>query len=207
MMRVLQGILAALCMALSPLQAHAGGVERLQQFLADTQSLRADFVQTVLARSGRSPQQSSGRMALQKPGKFRWQIEKPFPQLMVGDGQKVWLYDPDLKQATHRKMDQALGSTPAALLVGGQSWQKAFTLKELGEQDGLEWVEATPKNTDSGFTRIKLGFAGAELRALETQDHFGQTTRLNFLRIERNPALPSDLFKFIPPAGVDVLAG
>lgn len=187
--------------------AHAGGVERLQAFLVNTQSLRADFVQTVLPRSGRAQLSSSGRIALQRPGKFRWQIEKPFPQLMVGDGQKIWLYDPDLKQATHRKMDQAIGSTPAALLAGGRSWQKAFSLKELGEQEGLEWVEATPKNTDSGFTRIKLGFAGMELRVLETQDHFGQTTRLNFLRIEQNPNLPSDLFKFTPPAGVDVLAG
>lgn len=205
-MRIFQGVFAALCISWA-LPAEAGGVDRLQQFLADTQGFRADFVQTVLPRSGRAQQTSSGRMVLQKPGKFRWQIEKPFPQLMVGDGQKVWLYDPDLKQATHRKMDQALGSTPAALLAGGQSWQKAFTLKEQGEQDGLEWVEAIPKNTDSGFTRIKLGFAGAELRVLETQDHFGQTTRLNFLRIERNPQLPSDLFKFTPPAGVDVLAG
>lgn len=189
--------------------AFAGGIERLQQFSRTTQSLRADFVQTVMPRAGRTPKQSSGRMALSKPGKFRWQIEKPYPQLMVGDGKTVWMYDPDLKQATRRRMDQTFGSTPAAFLAGGQSLDKTFTVRELGPEDGvqagLEWVEAVPRNSDGGFARMRLGFVGDELRMLEMLDNFGQTTRLNFLHIERNPAIAAEQFRFVPPAGVDVL--
>lgn len=203
--QVLRGLVVILLLV-SWMPVHAGGVEDLQRFLDETQTLRAEFMQTVQSRSGRNPLQSFGRITLQKPGKFHWQIEKPFPQLMVSDGQKIWLYDPDLKQATHRKIDQALGSTPAALLIGGQTWQKYFRLKYLGKSDGLEWAEAIPKNTESGFTHIKLGFSGGELRVLETEDHFGQTTRLDLLRIERNPILPPNLFKFIPPSGIDVLS-
>lgn len=190
--------------------AWGGGIERLAQFTREVKTLRADFVQTVLPKAGRTPKQSSGHMALSKPGKFRWQIEKPYPQLMVGDGKTVWMYDPDLKQATRRRMDQTFGGTPAAVLVGGQSLEKAFKLRNLGPNDGvsaeLEWVELLPRNSDSGFAKMQLGFVGDDLRTLEMLDNFGQTTRLNFLRIQRNPPISPDQFRFTPPAGVDVLS-
>lgn len=189
--------------------AFAGGIDRLRQFVSETQTLRADFVQTVMPKAGRSPKQSNGRMAFSRPGKFRWQIEKPFPQLMVGDGKQVWMYDPDLKQATKRRMDQTVGGTPAAFLAGGKDLDKAFKLRDLGVTDGVqagfEWVEAIPRNSDGGFSAMRLGFVGTELRVLEMQDNFGQTTRLNFLHIERNPAIAADQFRFVPPPGVDVL--
>ncbi|HJW26549.1 MAG TPA: outer membrane lipoprotein chaperone LolA, partial [Rhodocyclaceae bacterium] len=170
-----------------------------------TRTLRADFSQTVVGKAGRKPQQSSGTLAISRPGKLRWEIQKPYPQLMVGDGDKFWIYDPELKQVTVRKMGQAIGSTPAALLSGSTDLEKNFALKEGGEVEGLNWVEALPKSSDSGFEKVRLGFAGNELKAMELLDNFGQTTQVRFSRIERNPALPATLFKFTPPAGADVV--
>lgn len=203
---------AALCLTAVQM-SHAAAIEKLHHFLDSTKTLRAEFAQIVVAKNGKKPQQSTGIVLLSRPGKFRWQIEKPYAQLLVGDGEKVWIYDPDLRQVTVKKVDAALGSTPAALLVGEASGknggksalEKNFTLREAGEREGLEWVEATPKTPDSGFEKLQLGFEGNDLKAMELSDNFGQTTSLLFLRLENNPSLASNLFRFTPPAGVDVL--
>ncbi|PKO37741.1 MAG: outer membrane lipoprotein carrier protein LolA, partial [Betaproteobacteria bacterium HGW-Betaproteobacteria-6] len=121
------------------------------------------------------------------------------------DGEKVWIHDPDLQQVTVRKVGQAIGGSPAALLSGSNELEKNFTLKEAGEAEGMAWVEATSKAGDSGFEAVRLGFAGKDLKAMELQDSFGQTTLIRFTRIERNPALPAATFKFVPPAGTDVV--
>lgn len=192
-------------LALAPALAWAGAVEQVRHYLDSTRTLRADFSQTVVGKAGRKPQHSSGTLAISRPGKLRWEIQKPYPQLMVGDGDKFWIYDPELKQVTVRKMGQAIGSTPAALLSGSTDLEKNFALKEGGEVEGLNWVEALPKSSDSGFEKVRLGFAGNELKAMELLDNFGQTTQVRFSRIERNPALPATLFKFTPPAGADVV--
>ena len=189
--------------------ANATAIEKLRQFLETTHSMRADFSQIVVARNGKKPQQSSGVMMFSRPGKFRWQIAKPYEQLLVGDGEKVWIYDPDLRQVTVRQMNAALGSTPAALLVGAagdkSTLDKNFSLRETGEREGLEWLEATPKSTDSGFDKLSLGFSGGDLKAMELHDNFGQTTTLIFSNAEKNPALAPSLFRFEPPAGADVI--
>ncbi len=195
-------LLAAMCLSAS---AHAGAIDKLHRFLETTKTLRADFAQIVVAKSGKRPQQSIGVMMISRPGKFRWQIDKPYSQLLVGDGEKIWMYDPDLRQVTVKKMDAALGSTPAALLVGGSTLEKNFTLRELGEREGMEWLEATPKSPDSGFEKLHLGFAGEDLKAMELFDNFGQTTSLAFVNMQRNPALPAANFRFVPPAGADVI--
>jgi outer membrane lipoprotein carrier protein len=193
--------------------AHAGAIDRLHHFLETTKTVRADFAQIVVAKNGKRPQQSSGVMMFSRPGKFRWQIERPYSQLLVGDGEKVWIYDPDLRQVTVKKVGVALGSSPVALLVGdgdgkngGKSaLEKNFTLREAGEREGLEWLEAIPKSPDSGFERLQMGFAGSDLKAMELFDNFGQTTTLFFAHLERNPQLAPALFRFTPPAGVDVI--
>ena len=189
--------------------AHAGAIDNLHRFLETTKTVRADFVQIVVAKNGKKPQQSAGVMMFSRPGKFRWKIEKPYSQLLVGDGEKVWIYDSDLRQVTVRKVDAALGSTPAALLVGESSGKNAleknFTLREVGEREGLEWLEAIPKSSDSGFEKLQMGFAGNDLKAMELYDNFGQTTSLYFTHLERNPQLAPALFRFTPPAGVDVI--
>ena len=194
----------ALCLLVAPL-AHAGAIDKLHRFLETTKTLRADFAQIVVAKNGKKPQQSIGVMMISRPGKFRWQIDKPYEQLLVGDGDKVWIFDPDLRQVTVKKFDAALGSTPAALLVGGNALDKNFTLREAGEREGLEWLEAIPKGSDSGFEKLQLGFAGNDLKAMELSDNFGQTTSLLFSRLERNPQIAPALFRFVPPAGVDVI--
>jgi outer membrane lipoprotein carrier protein len=191
--------------AVWPLLAGAGAVDQLHRFLTDTRTLKADFTQAVVARSGRKPQQSSGTLAISRPGKLRWDIQKPYPQLVVGDGEKIWIHDPELKQVTVRKAGQAISGSPAALLAGSNELERDFILREAGEADGLAWVEATPRQNERGFEKVRLGFAGSELRAMELYDNFGQTTHIRFSRIERNPVLPASTFRFIPPPGADVI--
>ena len=188
-----------------PWSVQAGAIEQLHQFLQSTKTLKAEFAQTVIAKNGRKPQQSSGQVAISRPGKLRWDIQKPYPQLVVGDGEKIWIYDPELKQVTVRKAGQAIGGSPAALLAGNNELEKNFNLSEAGESEGFNWVEAIAKADDSGFEKIRLGLVGSDLRAMELYDNFGQTTLIRFSRLERNTTLPATTFKFTPPAGVDVV--
>ena len=213
--RFLSLVSASLCLCASLLisDAHAGAIDKLHSFFETTRSMRADFAQIVVAKNGKRPQQSTGVMMFSRPGKFRWQIERPYSQLLVGDGKKIWIYDPDLRQVTVKKFDAALGSSPVALLVGesdGKSSDKGalernFTLREAGEREGLEWLEAIPKSADSGFEKLLLGFFGNDLKSMELFDNFGQVTTLFFSNLDRNPQLSPELFRFTAPAGVDVL--
>ena len=185
--------------------AHASGLERFGLFLSGTQSARAEFRQKVTDRNGKTVQESQGTFAFQRPGRFRWTYEKPFAQVIVGDGQKLWILDSDLNQVTVRKLDQALGYTPAALLAGNNEVVKAFQLSELGARGGLEWVEAKPRETESSFDRVRLGFGFSGLEAMELRDNFGQTTELRFTSFLRNARVDAELFRFSPTKGADVI--
>lgn len=185
--------------------AIAGGIEQLRAYIQGTQSLRAEFQQTVSGSRKSTKQEASGNVLIQRPGKFRWIYSKPYEQLVVGDGVKLWLYDKDLAQVTVKRLDQALGSSPAALLAGSNDLEKSFKLRDIGQKDQLEWLEATPKGSDSTFEWVKMGFANNELKLVELRDNFGQTTVIRLSKLERNPKLESNLFKFTPPAGVDVV--
>jgi outer membrane lipoprotein carrier protein len=196
--------LAALLLAL-PLLAHATGVEQLKSFFRNTLVMKAKFHQTVIDRQGRKVQDVDGIMQLQRPGKFRWDYAKPYVQLIVGDGQKVWLFDPDLNQVTVRPMDKALGSSPAALLAGNKDIDKAFVLKDNVRQDNMNWVEATPRDKDGGFESVYLGFSGELLAEMELHDNFGQVTVIEFTQVERNIKLSPKAFTFVMPAGADVV--
>ena len=205
---MIKHIFAVLCLLVAQVSS-AGAIDKLHRFLESTKTMRADFSQIVVAKNGKKPQQSTGIMMFSRPGKFRWQIDKPYTQLLVGDGEKVWIYDPDLRQVTVKKVDAALGSTPAALLVGeggGKSaLEKNFTLREIGDREGLDWLEAIPKTPDSGFEKLQLGFSGNDLKAMELFDNFGQTTSLLFSHLEHNLSIALIQFRFTPPAGVDVI--
>jgi outer membrane lipoprotein carrier protein len=192
-----------LLFALSP--AHAGSIDSLRAFVRETQTARAQFSQTVLDRNGRATSLASGVMAFSRPGKFRWTYDKPYAQLIVGDGAKLWIFDKDLNQVTVRKLDEALGSSPAALLAGNNEIERFFNLSEAGSRDGLEWLEAAPKSSDTLFAAVRMGFEGATLMQMELKDSFGQTTIIRFKKLERNPKLPADQFKFAPPKGADVI--
>jgi outer membrane lipoprotein carrier protein len=185
--------------------AQADSIERFKSFLRTTQSARADFEQKVYGGDGRLKQESKGSFVFLRPGRFRWTYAKPVDQLIVGDGQRVWIYDRDLNQVTVRKLSKALGSTPAALLAGASDVEKAFELSDAGQRDGLEWLEAKPKETEAGFDRIRMGFDTAGVRAMELVDNFGQTTKLQFQNLQRNPKLDPAEFRFEPPKGADVL--
>jgi outer membrane lipoprotein carrier protein len=203
----MRGACRALVLAASLLcaDARAGGIAELQAFVEGTKAAKATFAQTTTDKSGRLVQQSTGTFTFARPGKFRWTYDKPIEQVIVGDGERVWVYDRDLNQVIVRRMSQALGSTPAALLAGDNTLEKNFTLVDGGTADGLDWVDATPKSTDAGFTAVRMGFRDHLPRAMLLTDNFGQTTRLVFDHLERNPALAADAFRFTPPAGADVI--
>lgn len=198
-------LLAAVCLACAAWGAQAAALDQLKAFVQGSRSGRAEFTQTVTAKSGRQPQRASGTMAFQRPGKFRWTYAQPYQQLIIGDGEKLWIYDKDLNQVTVRKLGDALGSSPAALLAGDDALEKNFQLSEGGSRGGIEWVEATPKSADTSFERVRIGFADGKLRAMELIDTFGQTTILEFTAVERNPRLEAGLFSFTPPKGADVV--
>ncbi len=149
-------------------------------------------------------QDSKGSFAFLRPGRFRWTYVKP-RQVIVGDGERVWIHDADLNQVTVRRVARVLGSTPAALLAGASDIEKSFELKEVGEKDGLEWLEAKPREKEAGFERIRLGMATGGVEAMELVDHFGQTTVLRFANVARNPQIDPGTFRFSPPRGADVL--
>lgn len=182
----------------------ASGLEQLKQFVATTASAQGAFSQTVIAKSGRKPQQSSGVFALQRPGKFRWSYEKPYPQLLVSDGAQLWSFDPELNQVAIKKVGAVFGSSPAALLAG-QDLEKSFDLKDAGSAEGVDYVEATPKTADASFERVRIGFVANQPVSMEIHDSFGQTSLLRFTRFAANPSLPGSLFRFTPPARADVV--
>jgi outer membrane lipoprotein carrier protein len=196
---------ALLVLLLVPALALASGVERFQAYLRSTQTARADFEQKVFDRDKKLVQQSKGSFAFLRPGRFRWTYAQPYPQLIVGDGARVWIYDEDLNQVTVRAMARALGSTPAALLAGAADVERAFELSDAGVRDGLEWLEAKPREKEAGFERIRLGMGVTGVQAMELTDHFGQTTVLRFSNITRNPQIDPAAFRFTPPKGADVL--
>jgi outer membrane lipoprotein carrier protein len=186
--------------------AHADGLDSFKHFVRDVHSARAAFSQQVLDQAGHVKQQASGTLAFSRPGKFRWVYAKPYAQLIVGDGSKLWLYDKDLDQVTVRKLGDALGSSPAALLAGSADIDKYFDLKDLGEQHGVEWMVARPKDNQTTFNSVRMGFVGNVPVSMELKDAFGQTTVLTFSKLERNPKLDPADFRFTPPQGADIIS-
>lgn len=185
-------------------KANADPVTDLKTWLNETRTLKADFNQTSTGGAAFGGK-SQGVMAIARPGKFRWSISKPYTQLMVGDGARIWLYDPELKQVIVRKSEKALGGSPAALLAGDNDVDQRFSLKADGEHGGAQWVIAEPRQDDTGFVRIRIGLAGSELKGMILEDSFGQTTTLVFSHVIRNGDVSAGLFRFAPPAGADVL--
>ena len=188
-----------------PSLAPASSLERFSQFITATHTAQGKFQQKIFDGNRKLLQESSGVLAFSRPGRFRWTYFKPYSQLIVGDGRKVWIYDEDLNQVTVKKLDQALGSTPAALLAGNNEAMRAFRLTDKGAKDGVEWLEAVPRDKEGSFERIRMGFGEAGLKQMELVDSLGQTTVLQFDSLERNPRLSPGLFRFSPPKGADVI--
>ena len=184
--------------------AGAASLERFQSYVRTTQAARGEFTQKVFDKTGKLVQDSRGSFAFLRPGRFRWTYVKP-QQLIVGDGDRIWIHDADLNQVTVRKAQRVLGATPAALLAGASDIANSFELKEAGTRDGLEWLEAKPREKEAGFELVRLGLSTGGVEAMELVDHFGQTTHLRFSGVIRNPQIDPATFRFTPPKGADVL--
>ena len=208
-MRTAFFLAAALCAG----AAHADAVDALKAFVRDARTGRAGFTQTVTSPDGAKKKTSSGSFEFSRPDRFRFAYAKPYEQLIVGDGKKVWLYDADLNQASSRRIADALGATPAALLAGGPV-EREFDLQPRPDRDGLAWAEAAPRAkpgvvADGGngttFQSMRFGFRGGELAAVEIVDAFGQTSLLQFGRMATNLPIAAETFRFVPPKGADVI--
>jgi len=199
-------VLALLAPALPA--AHAAATDQLQTFVSTVKTARGAFTQRQVKGQGDTLKvtgNSSGSFAFSRPGKFTWRYEKPYEQLLQADGQTLFIYDKDLNQVTERKLDAALGSSPAAILFGSNDLEKNFVVKNGPTRDGVEWLELTPKAKDTQFERIGIGFKGGNLEAMELRDAFGNTTLLSFSAMQKNPVLPADTFRFTVPKGADVM--
>jgi outer membrane lipoprotein carrier protein len=198
-------LIAFLSLLSFPLYAADGGVARLHAFLQDVKSLKAAFTQQVLDANGKQVKQSSGTLSLKRPDRFRWDYAKPNAEIIVADGKKLWIYDVELQQVTVKSMNANLANSPAVLLAGSNDVDKNFTVTDLGEKDGLAWVQLTPKVKDSDFDSVKLGFKGDDVSVMELKDNLGGLTRIEFVHLQRNPSVSDDAFKFTPPPGADVI--
>ncbi|MEI6026062.1 MAG: outer membrane lipoprotein chaperone LolA [Betaproteobacteria bacterium] len=194
----------AACTAGGTASVQAGPVDTLREFVLNVRSGQGRFTQTVTAPDGKRRKVSQGVFEFQRPNRFRFVYAKPFEQTIVADGQKVWLYDPELNQVSVRRLSQALGATPAALLAG-TSLDQDFELAAQPAHDGLEWTQATPRQRDGTIQTIRVGFRGKELAALEILDHFGQRSVLQFPDFKANAAVLPEQFRFTPPPGADLI--
>ncbi|MBB5214944.1 outer membrane lipoprotein chaperone LolA [Parapusillimonas granuli] len=199
-------IVAAAVMAASPVLAWpASGTQQLRDFVAQVQSASGRFTQQAGDRQGAGKPAQTGEFSFQRPGKFKWDVRKPYEQLIISDGKRLYQYDPDLAQVTERNVDQSIGASPAAILFGSGALEDVFELQDLPPRDGLEWLRAKPRSADAGFTHVEIGFKGSMPQRIDLLDSFGQTTRISLTDIRANPKLDAAAFKFTPPPGVDVV--
>lgn len=198
-------LVALLCLLVSPVRAEPPAV--FTAFFDGLQTFRADFTQEVLDRHGERVQQGAGEVFIQRPGRFRWNYSEPYTQVILGDGDTLWTYDADLEQATRKPQAEVLMGTPAVLLSSVQDPAEVFEIAAVGGESDPEWVELMPRNPDSQFEAIHLGFSGGLLVRMILYDSFGQRTDIRFSNAQRNVELDPGLFRFDPPPGTDVLGG
>ncbi len=196
--------------------AHAGGTADLQAFVSQVHAATGSFTQREIkapTKGGGASASfsmggtSTGTFAFSRPGKFVWDYHTPYEQLLEADGDTLYVYDKDLNQVTERKLGTALGSSPAAILFGSNDLSSHFDLHDVGVKEGIDWLELIPKDKDTQFSKIGIGFKNGELAAMELHDVFGNVTLLTFTNLQKNPSLPADTFKFVVPQGADVLKG
>lgn len=186
--------------------AHASGRESLDTFTKGLKGLDGQFTQQVFDSKGKRKESSSGRVALSAPRLFRWEYLKPYPQLIVADGKKIWVYDPDLKQASVRPQGAEEQNSPLAALIDPQRLDRDFNVADAGTKDGLDWLELTPKQDENaGFQNARLGFDSNGLARMQILDALGQRTDIRFSGWKRNPSFSAKTFRFTPPKGADVV--
>ncbi|NNC68765.1 MAG: outer membrane lipoprotein chaperone LolA [Gammaproteobacteria bacterium] len=180
-------------------------IQRLDKYFAEVNSFQGQFIQIVYDENGEVVQEAKGDVALDKPGKFRWQYTQPYPQLILADGEYLWIYDEELLQASAKPIDTALGNAPIMLLTNIRPLRDDFEIKDAGGKEGLNWVELTPLVQDTEFHKILIGLDDLGVKKMELQDHFSQKTVIEFTNLKTNVTLPPNQFKFIAAEGVDVV--
>ena len=183
----------------------ATSIDNLNRFFQEFQTLRADFSQVVMDENLVPLQESTGRLWISRPGRFRWDYHLPFAQQIVADGVRIWIYDIELEQVTVRDQHSMLEGTPALLLAGQGDLGTDYVIEDLGQQGSVVWVSLQPKASDGGFTEVQLGFQNDTLRLIQLLDHLDQITRIVWSHVEENPQIPANQFDFTVPAGVDLI--
>ena len=199
-------ILALILLTLASTGVHAAAREKLEAFSRGIQGLSANFSQRVFSSDGVLKESSRGKVQLQAPRQFRWEYLQPFPQLLVADGDHIWIYDPDMEQVTVRQQSLEEQNSPLAMLIDPAEMGRQFVTREGGKGQGLEWLELTPRKPEEApFDRARLGFGAGGLVRMEMFDGLGQRTVMGFSAWKRNPAFARGTFTFKAPAGVDVV--
>ena len=205
-MKTFQRLAAVAVLGLSPtLVLAASAQEQLRAFVSTVTSATGSFSQYTVNDQGRTQPAQTGVFSFQRPGKFKWAVQKPYEQLVISDGRQVFQYDPDLAQVTERKVDAAIGTSPAAILFGSGSLEQSFDVSALPAKDGVDWLRAKPRTADAGFSRVDIGMKNNLPVRVELLDSFGQTTRVDLSGIQANPQLPAKEFQFTAPKGVDAV--
>ena len=205
-MKTIRSLAAIAVLGLSPtLVLAASAQEQLRAFVSTVTSATGSFSQYTVNDQGRTQPAQTGVFSFQRPGKFKWAVQKPYEQLVISDGRQVFQYDPDLAQVTERKVDAAIGTSPAAILFGSGSLEQSFDVSALPAKDGVDWLRAKPRTADAGFSRVDIGMKNNLPVRVELLDSFGQTTRVDLSAIQANPQLPAKEFQFTAPKGVDVV--
>jgi outer membrane lipoprotein carrier protein len=186
-------------------QTAQAGKQRVESFLQGLDGLQAQFTQVLTDRNGQSLDEATGTLAISRPDRFRWDYREPYSQAIVCDGARIWIYDSDLEQVTVRKLDETLSATPAMLLSGRSSLSDNFNVTQVEQQGQVVWVRMEPRRDDTDFKWVRLGFEGTVLKSMQLADKLGQTTSLEFTRVERNPPLDPSRFTFTVPPGADVI--
>jgi outer membrane lipoprotein carrier protein len=200
--RIMAGALLALC----PLLANAASAQaQLKTFVTGVKSAMGSFTQITVGPQGDTRPGQSGVFAFQRPGKFKWAVQRPYEQLIVSDGKTIFQYDPDLAQVSVQEVDQVIGTSPAAILFGSGNLDESFDVTTLPGKDSMDWLRAKPRNADAGFNYVDIGLKDNVPLRLELLDSFGQKTQIELSDIRSNPLLPATEFQFSPPTGTDVV--
>lgn len=194
-----------LFLSLSQRLSAESGISQLETFLQDLKTLKADFRQTLQQPDYDQVYASNGVFYLRRPGQLRWEYQTPSEQLIVADGDRVWLHDIELEQVSHRSQAAVLDGTPAQLLSGTGPISQHFEINELGVESELTWVELIPKGKEAQFSSVRLALQESRLERMEMFDNFGQVTRFFFDDLQRNPPLDDALFEFEPPPLIDLI--
>ena len=198
-------ILFCFCCFFSYHSLATGGAERLDRYLATVKGIEAYFTQTLFDEDLNILEHAKGSVLLQRPGQFRWDYQRPYPQSIVSNGKLLWVYDSELSQVTVTNIDDSVENSPSILLTSDAPVESNFQVKEVTGLDGTIWIELTPRSRDSTYVRIRIAFWEDELRDMELLDHFGQITQFRFELVNKNESIRDSEFNFIPPEGVDVV--